>query len=33
VNSSKLSSAIEKLLEAYGIKTQRKPGTETDYIS
>ena len=33
VSSSKLSSAIEKLLEAYGIKTQKKSGAETDYIS
>jgi predicted ATP-grasp superfamily ATP-dependent carboligase len=33
IDSSKLSSAIEKLLEAYGIKTQKKSGAETDYIS
>ncbi|WXG43315.1 MAG: PAC2 family protein [Promethearchaeati archaeon SRVP18_Atabeyarchaeia-1] len=33
VDSSKLSSAIEKLLEAYGVKAQKRSGAETDYIS
>jgi proteasome assembly chaperone (PAC2) family protein len=33
IDSAKLSSAIEKLLEAYGVKTQKKPGAETEYIS
>jgi proteasome assembly chaperone (PAC2) family protein len=33
IDSSKLSSAMEKLLEAYGVKTQKKYGSETDYIS
>jgi proteasome assembly chaperone (PAC2) family protein len=33
IDSGKLSSAIEKLLEAYGVKTQKKSGVETDYIS
>jgi proteasome assembly chaperone (PAC2) family protein len=33
VDAAKLSSAIEKLLEVYGVKGQKKTGSETDYIS
>jgi proteasome assembly chaperone (PAC2) family protein len=33
IDSAKLSSAIEKLLEAYGVKPQKKPGPEPEYIS
>jgi proteasome assembly chaperone (PAC2) family protein len=33
IDSSRLSSAIDKLLEAYGVKTQKRSGVETDYIS
>ena len=33
IDATKLSSAIEKLLEVYGVKGQKKAGTETEYIS
>jgi proteasome assembly chaperone (PAC2) family protein len=33
IDSAKLSSAIEKLLEAYGVKTQKKSSSEPEYIS
>jgi proteasome assembly chaperone (PAC2) family protein len=33
IDPAKLSSAIEKLLEAYGVKTEKKSGSEPEYIS
>jgi proteasome assembly chaperone (PAC2) family protein len=33
VDAAKLSSAIEKLLEVYGVKGQKKSDSETEYIS
>jgi len=33
IDSTKLSAAADKLFEAYGVKNQKRPSSETEYIS